>query len=40
MENISKRVVPYIIIYVIMTVLLIVFPKVSLALPMWLGMTL
>ncbi len=38
MEDISKRVVPYIIVYVVLTVLLIVFPDLSLLLPRLLGM--
>ncbi|MDD3347853.1 TRAP transporter large permease [Oscillibacter sp.] len=38
MEAISKSVVPYIIVYIVMTVLLIVFPDLSLALPRLLGM--
>lgn len=38
MEAISKRVVPYILVYVIMTVLLIIFPSASLILPRLMGM--
>ncbi|WP_295582458.1 TRAP transporter large permease [uncultured Oscillibacter sp.] len=38
MEDISKRVVPYILVYVVLTVLLIVFPDLSLLLPRLLGM--
>ena len=38
MEAISKRVIPYILVYVVMTVLLIVFPSASLILPRLMGM--
>jgi len=40
MEAISQKVIPYIIVYVVMTVLLIVFPELSLILPRMMGMDL